>query len=439
MIDTDNTTTTRTRLHAILACALVGSLGILLLDALISRSNVYYYSDNILTLRPVAVHSLVESLKIFVRPLEYLVVLAANNVYLPLWLGASLLCTVGATILSALACELVFERELPKAGWRVLGLANPILFYVTSQAGVVSQALSNVLFAGALFAFAVELRWVPGRSPSGWRAERVSVFLNIMAAAMFFAKETAVAAGIVLPAVTALIRLRARRLSPIFLFSLLLPVAAASFWFLLKLKFPSVVPTPTGGGRYDLTLNPIAWGENLIVTLAFPLTPLPTSFIGFELLRPLWVTIALGSVTLFMGLLLRETLYQPRIVLPLLVVAASLAPMIFVRSSELYATMIAPFVVAIMILFGLSRMRRLTIVYGLVLYASSLVNGIIYMLGSDFTLLGLPHLQYSIYTKEYQYYPICPIGTTAHVEWDGTAAIDVPLYSDVKGAVICIQ
>jgi len=208
---------------------------------------------------------------------------------------------------------------------------------------------------------------------------------------------------------------------------------------LLKLKFPSVVPTPTGGGRYDLTLNPIAWGENLIVTLAFPLTPLPTSFIGFELLRPLWVTIALGSVTLFMGLLLRETLYQPRIVLPLLVVAASLAPMIFVRSSELYATMIAPFVVAIMILFGLSRMRRLTIVYGLVLYASSLVNGIIYMLGSDFTLLGLPHLQYSIYTKEYQYYPICPIGTTAHVEWDGTAAIDVPLYSDVKGAVICIQ
>jgi hypothetical protein len=260
-----------------------------------------------------------------------------------------------------------------------------------------------------------------------------------MAAAMFFAKETAVAAGIVLPAATALIRLKARRLSPTFLFSLLLPVAAASGWFLLKLKFPSMFPAPMGEGRYDLKLNPIAWGQNLVVTLAFPLTPLPTSFIAFELLRPLWVMVALGSVTLFMGFLLRETLRQPKIVLPLLVVVASLLPMILIRSSELYATMIAPFVVSIVLLLGLPRVRWLTLVYGLPLYAASLGNGIIYSLGSDFTLLGLQHLEYSIYTKRYQYYPICPIGTTAHVGWDGTAASEPPFLPGVKGRITCIR
>jgi hypothetical protein len=418
----DHSTEILTRYREILGCALVGSLGILILDVLTLRYGVYY-DDNILTLHPVAVHSLTESLRIFVRPLEYLIVLAANKVYLPLWLGVSLLCTVGATILSALACELVFERHLPKAEWWVLGLANPLLFYPVSQP-IVSQALSNLLFAGAMFAFVSELHRLRGRPSSGWRADRVSVFLNLMAAALFFTKETAVAAAIVLPAATTLIRLKARRLSPIFLFSLLLPIGAAACWMLLKLKFASsqfVTEEASGSGRYSLSLNPLRWGQNVITTLAFPVTPLPSSFIGFDLLRQLWIVVGIGSVILFMWVLLRASQRQPKIVLPLIVVATCCAPMILVRSSELYSSMIAPFALSIVLLFGISKMRRLSLAYGLLLYAASLTNGIIYYLGADFKLLGLQHLPYSIY-KEHQVNPICPIGTTAHVAWDGTAA-----------------
>ena len=379
-----------------------------------------YYSDNILVLHPVAVHSLMESLRFFIRPLEYLIVLAANNVYLPLWLGVSLLCTVGATILSALACELVFERQLPKAGWWVLGLANPLLFYLVSQP-IVSQALSNLLFAGAMFAFVSELRRLPGRPPSGWRADRVSVFLNLMAAALFFTKETAVATAIVLPAATALIRLKMRQLSRIFLLSLLLPIGAAACWILLKLTFPSS-EFVTGGGRYGLKLSPLIWGQDFITTLAFPVTPLPSSFIAFDLLRQLWVVVGLSSVILFLWVLLHESRQQPKIVFPLLVVAACCAPMIVVRSSELYSTMITPFAVSIVLLFGISKMHWLSLAYGLLLYAASLGNGIIYSLGPEFHPFSLRHLPYSIYTKEYQYDPICSIGTTAHVSWDRMAA-----------------
>jgi hypothetical protein len=433
----ERSTEIRTRYREILGCALVGSLSILLLDTLIFCFGVFYYSDNILVLYPIAVHSLVASLTAGIRPIEYFIILTANNLYLPLWFIVSLLCTVGATILSALTCELVFERELPKAGWWILGLANPLLFYVTSQAGVVSQALSNLLFAGAILAFVCEFRQLAGRPLFGWRADRVSVFLNLMAAAMFFTKETVVAAGIVLPAATALLRLKARRLSPIFLFSLILPIVAAGCWFLLKTKF-SQVPTPMGGGRYDLKLNPIGWVQNLIVTLAFPVTPLPTSFMNFDLLRLLWVVVALGSVIIFGGLLLRETLRQPKIGLPLFVVAASLAPMILIRSSELYASMIAPFAVSIVLVFGLAKMRYLSLAYGLLLYAASFGNAIIYCLGADFNLFGLQHFQYSIYGDGYQYYPICPIGTTVHVEWDGTAATEDPFHH-VKGAMICTR
>jgi hypothetical protein len=373
-----------------------------------------------------------------------MIVLAANNVYLPLWLGASLLCMVGATILAGLACERLFERHLPKTGWWILGLANPLLFFPLVAANLVAQALANLVFAGGMLAFVSELRRLRGRSPSGWSVDRVAVFLNLIAAALFFTKENAVAAATVIPTATAWIRLKARRLSPIFLFSLLLPIGAGSYWMWLKislkLEFPtSQFPTILGGGRYDLKLNPITWVQNFITTLAFPVTPLPGSFLGFELLRPLWVVVALGSVFLFISLLLRESLRQPKIVLPLLVIVASCAPMILIHSSELYSSMIAPFVVSMVLLLGLLKMRWLTLAYGLLLYAASLGNGVIYCLGPDFNLLGLQHRPYSIYGKEYQSYAICPMGTTAHVGWDGTAASDLYGRDGVRGRITCIR
>jgi hypothetical protein len=427
----------RPRHQEIIGCAVAGSLGILLLVALIFRPGVYYIADSSAALHSVAVHSVMARVRdeSFFRPLEYLVLTAANNVYLPLWFGASLLCTIGATILSALACERLFERQLPKAGWWVLGIANPLLFYLVSTPATVSQCLANLFFAGALLAFISELHRLRDQPPSGWRADRIAASLNLMAAAMFFAKETAVAAAVLLPAATALIRLKRQQLSPIFVSSMLLPIGAGLGAMLIKLLGP-VSQYLDARERYSLKLNPITWGENVITTLAFPVTPLPSSFIGFGLLRPIWIVVALGSVTLFIGLLLRESLRQPRIVLPLLVVAASCAPMILIHSSELYSTIIVPFAVSIVLLVGVSKLRWPSLVYGLLLYTASLGNGIVYSLGPDVSLFGLQRLPYSIYSKyRSQAPPSCPITTTAHIAWDGTA----PNESGTMGRFTCIR
>src|SRR2546421_10089259 len=98
----------------IFGCVVVGTLGILLLDFLIFKSDVYYYSNDVYVLYSVAVHRLTAIPWHVVRPLQYLTVLGASCVYLPLWLGASLLWAVGATILSSLACQGLFEPQLPK-------------------------------------------------------------------------------------------------------------------------------------------------------------------------------------------------------------------------------------------------------------------------------------------------------------------------------------
>jgi hypothetical protein len=426
----------------ILGCALVGSIGILLIDALILQSGVYYYGDDNLLLYSVSANKPMAIFRIttWFRPLEYLILVAANNVYLPLWLGVSLFCAVGATILSGLACELLFERQLPKAGWWILGLANPILVFLVGKVSSLTQALCDLLFAGAMLAFISELHQLRDQPPSGWRADRAAAFLNLIAAGLFFTKETALAAAVLLPAATALMRLKARRLSPIFLFSLLLPIGAGSVWTLIKLQQLPLSNFFNTEGPYGIKLNPIIWVQNFIVTIAFPITPVPTSFIGFELLRPLWIVVGLGSAILFIGLLLRESARQWKLVLPLLVVAAGCAPMILIRSSEIYSTMIAPFAVSIVLLFGVSKLRWPSLAYGLLLYAASLGNGIIYCLGNNSSPLALKHLPYSIYSnEEIRSKRTCPIGTTAHVAWDGTAAGDLPFWPEIKGRIICIQ
>jgi hypothetical protein len=411
----------------------------LLLDALVLRSYVYYYSDDVYVLYSVAVHRLTATPWHVVRPLQFLIVLAANNVYLPLWLGASLLCVVGATILSALACERLFECQLLRTEWWVLGLANPLLFYLVSQPDVLSQALCNLFFAGALLIFISEFHRLRGQAPRGLRTEAAGVFINLIAAALFFTKETGVAAAIAIPGATVIIRAKARQLSPIFLFSLLLPIGAACSWIWLRLKFVSLLLPDKEGARYSLELSPFIWVKNLLISVAFPITPLPSSFIGFELLRPVWVTIALGCVVLFLGFLLYESWRRPTIILPLLVVGASCAPMILIRTDELYPSMIAPFAVSMVLLCGASKISWLSLSYGLLLYTASLGNAIIYCMGADFNLFGLQHLPYSIYGQTYQFDPICPIGTTAHVAWDGTATTDLPDMPGVKGRIVCIQ
>jgi hypothetical protein len=113
--------------------------------------------------------------------------------------------------------------------------------------------------------------------------------------------------------------------------------------------------------------------------------------------------------------------------------------MLLVRTDELYASMIAPFAVSIVFLFGASSIRWFNLTYGLLLYGASLANGVIYCLGSDFNLLGLERLGYSIYSKSYQVDAICPIATTAHVAWDGTATSPIYGVPGVYGRIICIR
>jgi hypothetical protein len=423
----------------ILGCALLGSLGILLLDVLVLWFGVYYYSDDVYVLYSVAVRDLTVVPWHVVRPLQYLIVLAANYLYLPLWLGASLLCVVGAAILSAVACERLFGRRLPKVAWWVLGLANPLLFYLVSQPDTVSQALCNLLFAGCLLIFISEFQRLRDRAPGGLRSESAATFLNLMAAALFFTKETGIAAAIIMPAATALIRYKTRRLSPIFLLSLLLVIGAACAWVWLSFKFQPLLNLGEERARYGLHINPITWAENFIITFAFPVTPLPSSFIGFDLLRQLWVTVALGSIFLFMIIILRESRRQPTIILPLLVVAASCAPMILIRTDELYPSMIAPFAISIVLLYVVPRMPSLGMGYGLLLYAASLGNCVIYCLGADFNLFDLQHLEYSIYREPYQTDPTCPIATTAHVAWDETADNHVFGVPGARGRIICVR
>jgi hypothetical protein len=433
----------RVRRGAIIGCALISVLGMLLLDALIIHFNIYYYSDDIFVLYPVAVHSLMATSWHVVRPLQYLVLLVCNYLYLPLWLGVSAVCVVAATILAGLACERLFERPLPKAGWWILGLANPLLFYLISQPDIVSQALCNVFFAGALFAFISEFRRLRRQAPCRLQSESAAVFVNLLAAALFFTKETGSAAAVLLPAATALIRFKASRLSPTFLLSLLFPVAAAGGWIWLMLKFVSRVPfyQQGAGTRYNFTLDPVTWIKNFIINLAFPVTPLPSSFIAFELLRSVWIGVSLGSVLIFITFILYRCWRQPEICFPLLVVVGSCLPMILVRTDELYPSMIGPFAVASVLLFTIVKLRWLSLAYGILLYAASLGNAVIYCLGADSTPFGLHHLEYSIYGKSYQFDPVCPIGTTAHVGWDANPAKPVPYAyrPDIRGRVTCIR
>jgi hypothetical protein len=402
--------------------------------------DVYYYSDDVNVLYPVAVKNLMVSRGDSARPLEYLIVLAANNLYLPLWLIASLLCVVGTAIVSGLACERLFERQLPKAGWRILGLANPLAFYIVSQPDEVATALSDLVFAVAIFTFISEFYRLRAQSTASWRDDITGFSLNLVSAALIFTKETAVAAAVVMPAVTAFIRFRVNRLSHIFLLSLLFPAGATGVWILLKLGNPILFPTAPGTGRYYLKLDPITWAQNFVVTFAFPITPLPTSFMEFELLRPLWVAAAVGSFILFVLFLLWQALRRPRIILPLLVVVVSSAPMILVHSSEKYSTMFTPLMISTILIFTVTKAKRFALTYGLLLYIAAFANGVIYCLGVDFNLLGLERLDYSIYGTGYQFYPICPIRTTARVGFDPTANGELPFGPPlVKGRITCIQ
>jgi hypothetical protein len=423
---------------AILGCMLLTGLGILLIDVMIYQFNVYYYSANINALYPISVHNFMRGNP--VRPFEYIILLAANAVYLPLWLGASPLCMAGAVVLSGLACERLFERRLPNRTWWLLGLANPLLFFVVSQPDVVSQALANLLFAGAIFALVYEADRLSAPPLHGWRGDGLAVCLNLIAAALFFTKETAVAAAALIPVAMLWMRYKARRVSPVFCCSLLVPIAAGIGWMAIKLRFPYMLPTELGGvgiGRYGLKLDPLIWVQHFITTVTFPITPLPTSFLAFAVLKPIWVVVGLGFVVFLTALLLRASLRQPRIVFPLLVVAVSCLPMTVVHSSELYSSMIAPFAVTILLLFDITKTRWLSCVYAFLLYAASLTNGIIYGLGGDFNLFGLQHLQYSIYSSGYQFDPICPIGTTDHIGWDGTVDSTVLYHPGLKGRIIC--
>jgi hypothetical protein len=109
--------------------------------------------------------------------------------------------------------------------------------------------------------------------------------------------------------------------------------------------------------------------------------------------------------------------------------------MILIHASELYSSMIAPFAASIVLLFGLSKMRRLLVLpldYCFTLphlkTASTSVWAPI-LTSSACNTFTIPsfHLH-----KEFQSGPICPV-RTAHIGWDGTDVRDPPGEPGVEG------
>src|SRR5260370_4644645 len=126
-----------------------------------------------------------------------------------------------------------------------------------------------------------------------------------------------------------------------------------------------------------------------------------------------------------LGVLLHQFLTGPRIILPLLVVAALRSH----DTSLFFGTLLhndSSICGVNPDFFRRLEGSRLTLAYCLLLYGTFLTNSIVYCLRPDFNIFGLP---YSIYGKGYQFYPICPIGTTAHEGWDESVAQRCPLSS----------
>ncbi len=380
-----------------------------------------YIGDDRNTLEPVARHSLALALQQLLRPLEYGIVQAANLVNLQLWLVASLAMAVAAAALQVKTVEFVIGKAFPRAVWIAAVAGSPLWFQLISQVDTVSQCLCNLVFAGAVYVLLAGV--LPAASPNvSLRAAAV----NLLCCVLLFTKELALAAAVVIPCVAAVIVWRRRAVDRIYVLSAILLAASLALWAYLKLSFGSLLPGAEG--HYSISLSVSKTFTDIAALAGFPLTPLPTSLLSFEAARVIWSGAALVMIVVFVTAVGRHALRAPadsRMRLGLLgvVLIGGSLPIIAVHSSELYATMIGGYLVALLIGTGTTNSLVRT-GYAAALLACSYINAGVYHRAELLPAWTGERVEYSLYEgKDGRFSrgvvkpPICTISGTYSVSW----------------------
>jgi hypothetical protein len=376
-----------------------------------------YTGDDVNTLLPVARHSVALTIFYYIRPIEYLIVQVANQVAMPLWIAVSGLCAVGAAWIQVRNVEILLGRAFPAALRRAIVAGSPLWFYAVSQVDTVSQSLCNLAFAGALHCLLRVLT-----EPSRERTDRWLVGLNLLAAVLLYTKELAITASCILPAIGAWLAWRRRRAGAGYLASGLLFVAALGLWVYLKLTFKSMMPEASGHYNLSPGLGDIA--RNTIATLAFGVTPLPTSLLSLARLATLWTACGVAATLVLLWAAIRLPWRTPAVRWLACAVVVGCIPMFYVHASELYASMLAPLFVALVI-GQLAPPRVAAFGYCVLLAACSYVNAWVYFHADRLHALGIERTPYSVYWGPngvaFEKKPgelACPILRTTGVAWD---------------------
>jgi hypothetical protein len=376
-----------------------------------------YTGDDINTLAPVARHSLMSTIVYYIRPIEYFVVQGANRTWLPLWLVGSALACVAAATVHLHTVQLITGRTFDRAVGLAIIAGSPVWFYAISQVDTVSQSLCNLAFAGALYSL-VRLLQAPERDD----AERWYVALNILSSLLLFTKELAIGAACILPAIGLWLYFRQRRFKIGYCASAVLFALSLAGWVALKIAFRSQMPEASG--HYNLSPSLVDIARNSVASLAFGVTPLPTSLLSIARLSVLWTVCGSAAALAVLWAGSRMGWRTAAVRWWGLAMLGSCAPMFYVHASELYASMLGTLLVGIVVAeFRFSRWA--TFAYAAALLTCSYINAFVYYHGAELARAGVERALYSVYFgPNGQSFPKhagdldCPVGRTANVSFD---------------------
>ena len=372
------------------------SLGLLFLSlgvpgiSILIWFSAFYTGDDRNTLFPVARHSIEATLRYYIRPLEYAVVQLSNMIYLPLWILFSLVFAVTAAYVSVRTAEIITEKKFSSSVRPLIISANPLWFYAISQVDTVSQSLCNLAFAIGLF-FLVRLIKETTRS----KANQFGLLINITSTLILFTKELAIPAALTLVSIAAWHQLRYRRANFSYFLSCGIFISGLLLWIAIKFRFGGMLPE--AGGHYNTTPSLLDIVRNTAAIFSFSLTPLPSSFLSFSLLANVWAATGVAMTLLFF-VTLRKLKWSAHAGYTVLAVLGACFPMFYIHASELYASMVSSFLIAMFILL-LAPREAIIWLYGIALLCCSYLNCFIYYQAeSSFVAVLGARQSYSVYS-----------------------------------------
>ncbi len=378
-----------------------------------------YTGDDKNALEPVARHSFHLALQLLLRPIEYTVVQAANLIDLQMWLLASLPMAVAASMLQVSTAEAVLQRRLTPLLKIAVIAGSPLWFQVISQIDTVSQSLCNLSFALAVYLLLVKVMPSNGKT-----ASQAAAGVNLTCCVLLFSKELALAAALLIPFMTAIFVWRKKAIDRVYLASASAFLLAVPTWMYLKLYFGSLMPGATG--HYNVTPSASKIGTNVLSLIGFPITPIPTSFLSFSQLKPLWMIMAVAMIFVFVLVawrLAKKPDNRSSFLLLGTILVGACAPIIVVHSSELYASMIGGYLTA-MLISATSWKSSVKFAYAAALLMCSYVNAWIYYNAESIPDWMGGRVEYSLYNgPDGRFHlgklkkPICPIFGTHSVSW----------------------